>query len=279
MIEPPPLFRALRDSQATDLPALEALRAGHDEIFAALDKAGVQRGDLQLAWDFHTASAQQVQGDLAAIAGQVAEIAGAGDLGYTIDEVEIQPRPTLARVIRGHFTVPSCLAGDAGPGSLMHRDADGAPLCSGTVEAPFVIAVPQPVWDAAKPAPFIIYGHGLLGTGEEAVSIAERAQSVIVAGTDFWGMANEDVPTVLGALASNFANGNTVPDRLLQSAVNFTSLAFLAQGELGQEPGEHGRAAAQRLAEPVGVERPDGVLEHLQRAARVGIVDALAGRH
>lgn len=236
LIEPAPLFRALRDSQTTDLPALEALRDGHGEIFAALDKAGVAREDLQLAWDFHTASAERVQGDLAAISAQVTEIAGAGDLGYTIDEVEIQPKPTLARVIRGHFTVPSCLAGDAGPGSLMHRDAGGAPLCSGTTEAPFVIAVPQPVWDAGKPAPFILYGHGLLGTAEEAVSIAERAQSVIVAGTDFWGMANEDVPTILGALATNFADGNTVPDRLLQSAVNFTSLAFLAQGDLVQEP-------------------------------------------
>ena len=235
LIEPAPLFRALRDSQTTDVPQLEALRDGHAEIFAALDKAGVARADLQLAWDFHTASAQQVQGDLAAIAPQVAKIAGAGDLGYTIDQVEIQPNAKLARVIRGHFTVPSCLAGDSGPGSLMHRDADGAPLCDGTTEAPFVIAVPQPVWDAGTPVPFIVYGHGLLGTGEEAASIAERTQSVIVAGTDFWGMASEDVPTILGAFNTNFVNGNTVPDRLLQSSVNFTTLAFLAQGDLVKE--------------------------------------------
>ena len=235
-IEPSPLFRALRDSQATDVPQLEALRDSYAQIFAALDKAGVERADLQLAWEFHTASAQQVQGDLAAIAPQVATIAGAGDLGYTIDEVEIQPKPTLARVIRGHFTVPSCLAGDSGPGSLMNRDADGKPLCSGTTEAPFVIAVPQPVWDLGTAVPFVVYGHGLLGSGEEAVSIAERAQSVIVAGTDFWGMAEEDVPVLLGAFANNFSNGNTVPDRLLQSAVNFTTLALLAQGDLVKEP-------------------------------------------
>ena len=235
LIEPAPLFRALRDSQTTDVPQLEALREGHAEIFAALDKAGVARADLQLAWDFHTASAQQVQGDLAAIAPQVAKIAGAGDLGYTIDQVEIQPNANLARVIRGHFTVPSCLAGDSGPGSLMHRDADGAPLCDGTTEAPFVIAVPQPVWDAGKPVPVIVYGHGLLGTGEEATSIAQQAQSVIVAGTDFWGMASEDVPTILEAFGTNFVNGNTVADRLLQSSVNFTTLAFLAQGDLVKE--------------------------------------------
>lgn len=153
-----------------------------------------------------------------------------------IDEVEKNPTPGLARILRGHFTVPSCLDGDSGPGTVMTRTADGAPDCSGTSEAPFYIGVPQAVWDKGVPVPFIVYGHGLLGTGEEAISIAERAPSVIVAGTDFWGMAQEDVPRILQAFGENFIGGNTVPDRLLQSAVNFTTLAYLGQGDFADEP-------------------------------------------
>ena len=235
-IVPSPLFRALRDELGTDLPQLEAMREEQELVFAALTKAGVVRGELQLAWGFHTASQERMQSDLVAISPQVAAQAGKGDLGYVIDEIEKNPSPGLARVLRGHFTVPSCLAGDSGPGSVMKRTPEGAPDCSGTSEAPFYIGVPQAVWDKGTPVPFVVYGHGLLGTGEEAISIAERAPSVIVAGTDFWGMAQEDVPRILQAFSDNFVGGNTVPDRLLQSAVNFTTLAYLGQGGFMDEP-------------------------------------------
>ena len=235
-LEAPPLFRALRDELTTDVPQLEALRAGQEEVFAALTEAGMERASLQLAWGFHTASQERMQSDLVAISPQVAATAGKGDLGYVIDEIEKNPSPGLARVLRGHFTVPSCLAGDSGPGSVMQRDGAGAPDCSGTTEAPFYVGVPQAVWDKGVPVPFVVYGHGLLGTGEEAISIAERAPSVIVAGTDFWGMAQEDVPRILQAFGENFIGGNTVPDRLLQSAVNFTALAYLGQGDFLNEP-------------------------------------------
>jgi hypothetical protein len=93
VITAPPLFAALRDDVATDVPELEALRAGHEQIFAALDEAGVAREELQLAWDFTTASAARTQRDLVAISPQVAAQAGAGQLGYTITEIEIQPAP------------------------------------------------------------------------------------------------------------------------------------------------------------------------------------------
>ena len=234
-LAPSPLFRALRDHLSTDVPQLEALRKDQEDVFAALQAAGVERESLQLAWGFHTASAERMQSDLVAISPQVEEFAGKGDLGYVIDEVQVQPTPALARVIRGHFTVPSCLMDDSGPGTVMQRTADGTPDCSGSAEAKFYIGVPQAVWDKGTPVPFIVYGHGLLGSGEEAISIAERATSVIVAGTDFWGMAQEDVPRILQAFGENFIGGNTVPDRLLQSAVNFTTLAYLGQGDFLDE--------------------------------------------
>lgn len=231
----PPLFRALRDQLTTDVPQLEAMRAGHEAVFSALKSAGVERGELQLAWSFTTASGERMQRDLRAITPQIEAQAGAGALGYEIKSVEENPSPTLARVIRGYFTVPNCLTGDAGPGALLQRDPQGMPVCKGTTKAPFVIAIPKDVFESGSPAPFVVYGHGLLGTAEQAIGIAEQATSVIVAGTDFWGMAEEDIPTIAVALQSNFDGAATLADRLLQSAVNFTSLAYLAQGDLLQE--------------------------------------------
>ncbi len=234
-IPAPALFRALRDKLTTDVPQLEALRDGHEAVFSALATAGVEREDLQLAWSFTTASAARMQRDLVAITPQIEAQAGPGNLGYEIKSVEVQPNAKLARVIRGYLQVPNCLTGDAGPGALLQRDPAGLPVCKGTTKAPFVIAIPQQVWDAGTPVPFVVYGHGLLGSGDEAISIAEQATGVIVAGTDFWGMSQEDIPTIAVALQSNFAGAGTLADRLLQSAVNFTSLAYLAQGDLLQE--------------------------------------------
>ncbi len=230
-----PLFRALRDQLKTDVPQLEALREGHEAVFSALKTAGVEREELQLAWSFTTASAARMQRDLTAISPQVVAQAGTGALGYEIKSIKDDEDPQLARVIRGYFNVPNCLTGDAGPGSLLQRDPQGMPVCKGITKAPFVIAVPKDVWDSGSPAPFVVYGHGLLGSGEEAVSVAKKATSVIVAGTDFWGMSEEDIPTIAVALQSNFEGGATLADRLLQSAVNFTTLAYLAQGDLLQE--------------------------------------------
>jgi hypothetical protein len=235
VIPAPALFRALRDQQTTDVPQLEAMRAGHEAVFSALTSAGVKREELQLAWSFTTASAERMQRDLVAITPQIEAQAGAGGLGYEISGVEVQPNPKLARIIRGTFNVPNCLTGDAGPGALLQRDPQGMPVCKGTTKAPFVIAIPQQVWDSGSPAPFVVYGHGLLGTADQAIGIAEQATGVIVAGTDFWGMAEEDVPTIAVALQANFAGAGTLADRLLQSAVNFTTLAYLAQGDLLQE--------------------------------------------
>jgi len=231
-----PLFAALRDDLSTDVPELEAVRGGFAAVFEPLAAAGVDRAGLQLAWRFTTATEEALTRDFTAIAPQIEAIAGAGDLGYEIEEVEDNPDPALARVIRGTFTVPNCLTNDGGPGELMKRGDDGLPDCSGTTEAPFVIAVPQAIFDGGEPAPLTVYGHGLLGSGEEAVGIAKRATTGIVAGTDFWGLSQDDLPEVVTVLGDSLANGRTLPDRLVQSAVNFTTLAYLARGDLLAAP-------------------------------------------
>jgi len=234
LLAPSPLFLALRDQLPTDLPELEALRPAYEQIFADLGAAGVARDQLVLAWDFTTTSQHSLIRDGAAIMPQVKAAAASGQLGYTIDSVVEQDGP-VGRVIRGTFKAPNCMTGDAAPGDLLKRDAMGAPQCSGTVDAPFVIAIPKAVLSGDESAAAAVYGHGLLGSGDEAVSVAALTGSVILAGTDWWGMAEEDIPNVASVLLDNFANGRSLPERLLQSVVNFTTLGYLLHGELADD--------------------------------------------
>jgi len=57
-IPPTPVFKALRDGTSSDDPSVGARRALYADIFARLAKAKVAKDDLQIAWDFSTASRQ-----------------------------------------------------------------------------------------------------------------------------------------------------------------------------------------------------------------------------
>lgn len=236
LVAPTPLFRALRDELATDVPQLESQRERYAAIFAELEQAQVERATLQLAWEFTTNTEAAIQGDFVAMAPQIEQGAKAGNLGYTIEEIVEDPAAEVPLKIRGRFTVPSCLEGDSGPGTLFKRDGSGAPDCSGTAEARMWIAVPKSVYEAQSPAQVVLYGHGLFGTGADAESVASKVGSAVVAGTDFWGMSEDDIGTMLTMLGDSFNGGGTIGDRLLQSAGNFTTLGYLLQGELGQDP-------------------------------------------
>src|SRR5690606_34742280 len=55
-------FAALRDGTPSDEGSIEARRPLYVDIFARLTEAGVAREDLQLAWDFTTASTENITG-------------------------------------------------------------------------------------------------------------------------------------------------------------------------------------------------------------------------
>jgi hypothetical protein len=258
-IEPTPVFRALRDGQTTDVPAIEALRPRYDALFADLEKAGIPRGTLQLAWDFTTASNEVLTRDARHILPDMKKRAENGDLGFTITEVQTDPPdlPDLKLMIRGTFKVPSYLTGDSGPGQVFARDAEGLPQYQGLADADMYIAVPRKVWDSGAPAPVYLWGHGLLGGGEEAYYIASAAQDFIGIGIDFWGMSYRDVDVLGGAIfPNNMAGGHTVPERLLQAAFNFSTLAYLVKGDLPGAPELQKEGVA--LIDPTRVEYMGG---------------------
>src|SRR5262249_53978057 len=57
-----PAFAAYRDGTCTTDATFESRRPAMESIFKTLGKAGIARGDLQLAWDFTVASATSIAG-------------------------------------------------------------------------------------------------------------------------------------------------------------------------------------------------------------------------
>ena len=238
-IEPSPAFRALRDGLSTDVPEIEALRPQYETLFADLEKAGISRQSLQLAWDFTTASNDVLTQDVRHILPDMKTRAAAGNLGFTITDVQTDPPdlPKLKFAIKGTFKVPSYLTGDAGPGEVFARDATGLPAFQKFVDADMYIGVPRDAWDAGLPVKVFLYGHGLLGSGEEAWHVVNKGESFIGIGIDFWGMSYKDLDVLGGMLfPHNLKNGHTIPERILQSAINFATLGYLVQGDLAKAP-------------------------------------------
>lgn len=201
--QPSAAFRAYRDGTATDA------RAPHlTELFGTLADAGISRSDLYLAWDFTTASVQNVTGRLTAIRDDAFRQLGDDNLtdgkvegrspAFTVDKMTSYTAaqdPKIAREVTGHFTVPCYIAPTCDPYPVKCATVPGAPTsdCPGagefaldptnpdatptqtpgqTYSANFQCEVPRVGLEGAgvrlRP---VEYGHGLFGgAGEVAAS-------------------------------------------------------------------------------------------------------------
>ncbi|MBM4243004.1 MAG: hypothetical protein FJ148_04210 [Deltaproteobacteria bacterium] len=223
-IAPSPAFRAYRDGQRTTDALFEGRRAHLDEVFAALEKAGVARDDLQLAFDFTVASTESITGRMRRMRDDAFVRLGDAVPPFTVDLVEENVGPEIARRITGTFRVPSYLTGDGGPGSALALGADGLPAYQGTeLVAPFQCTIPPSAFASDAPARGILYGHGLLGDYGEVNStivreMAER-HALVNCATNEIGMAEEDVGNAVRILG-DLSFFHTLADRLQQGLLN-----------------------------------------------------------
>lgn len=245
-----PPFAALRDELPTDSPAFEARREGFErEVFDMLDP-GISRSELLLAWTFHTASGETAWGDLTSMNEQAQAVVQAGDLRCEIGESRSRPDvPSSVRQVSGYIDVPYFLADPGSSADLVDvedttyglaRDANGAPLLSGTRRFTFLAYIPAAAIGApARSMPIMVYGHGLWGSHDNvldpgpegdwsffAADLAQRA-GVIVVATNFLGMTVDDRLPVGEVLRDRIDAFPNVVDRLLQGAV-----ATLVVGEV-----------------------------------------------
>jgi hypothetical protein len=260
----PPGFRLYRDNDRTLNQAVESQRARYESIFKTLEKAGVKRSSLYLAWDFTVASTKNLTGRMLSIRDRAFAELGDNDLADGVvqgasPQFQINPNgtpndglpdgvidyPTQTgdgveniRTVNGTFTVPCFLSRNGCPsGSTFELDADQKPvrIPGNTMTARFTCNIPRSAVDGGgdviDPVRPSLYGHGLFGqyteTNTRNVRQLGTENGVMVCGTDWSGMASEDVFFSAIPALQDLSSFSSIPDRLQQGFLNFMFLGRL----------------------------------------------------
>jgi hypothetical protein len=232
----PEAFAAAVAGNGYDHPRFSSKR--YEEIFAALATAGVDKSDLVLAWDFHTASDDFLHSDLMTMRDAAIPAMGANGANLTFTATQQAPRTGVLKSFIGTFKSPDFLTNNELDDSKLRRSANGLPEMSGLRDANFAAIIPQCVTTQPLPRPTIVFGHGLFGSAAEyldddfVIKLAQDYCFVIVAG-DFIGFTSRQF--TLAALAVNDLNkGAGISEKLAQSLIDFMSLETITRGPFGQ---------------------------------------------
>ena len=235
-------FAALRDRSKLNT-ALTDLVPRYDEIFAALDAAGIGRSHLTLAWDVITASDVDLTGHLVAM--RDTALAMVPSLTYAITSNTDTPAdPHRLREVAGTFTVPWFLT-DETQTSTLSVDAAGTPQLRAELgTANFVVDIPQCAATATGPIPVLVFGHGLFGNAKDELATDYEKQvgdflCMIQIGTDWIGLAAEDFPTIATVILPDFNRLEILTGRLQQAHVNAQVLTRLFLTQLAADPALH----------------------------------------
>ncbi|RME24836.1 MAG: hypothetical protein D6798_10255, partial [Deltaproteobacteria bacterium] len=200
LLDAPAGFAALRDQAASEVVGLHARRLHFDQdVFPVLEDAGLDRGELQLAWDFTVATPDDAIADLLAVRDRMLAIIGDQGPSYVIDSVEEDVDEFIEWKLTGRAFIPSFLLPPDDNGlRLLRRDDEGLPVAEGTEAWPFTLQIPRGLAGGGQ-AGVLQYGHGFLGSSREADNgwLREMAQShgFLVLATNLQGM-DEDAAAV-----------------------------------------------------------------------------------
>ena len=253
--------RGLKNASGKRVPPLPELGADRPSrklasLLRFARRAGIRTGDLHALFEFTVGSQQSIQGPLLRMRNDAFAQLGDSNLtdlqvagnapAFRVTEVkDFTPdeNPQLLRAVTGTFDVPCYITSQAcGPGGRLNLGPDGLPRqMPGVVHtAPFRCVIPR----AAESAPgrASLYGHGLLGSGKEAldgkhVHLMSQEHNFTFCATDWSGFAEEDLPIAI-ALLGDLSRFPELTDRLQQGILNFTYLGRLmrhAQG-LASDP-------------------------------------------
>lgn len=220
-------FRRLRDKVPGD-PALAPLATRWEaDVLAPLEALGVDRGGLQLAWDFTTESGEFVVSDMLRVRELTLDWLSSHAPEVKVQSVTDHESGDIWREIKGEVTGPLFLVGKD-PGQPLARNDAGEVIGNGTVSFPFTVQVPFSARDADEPVHALAYAHGFFGSREEAEgksahTIAERVRAIAF-GIDWWGMSKDDVGIVVGKLMDDPANAGLFADRVHQGMANWITM-------------------------------------------------------
>lgn len=236
-VEPPRAFRILRDGEETPVETIKARRPAMEGIFERLQQSGIEREDLQLAWDFVVASSGSMTDRLLHARDAALAFNGPGAPPFEITRVEEDVDENILRRVSGTYTVPLFMTSSEPP-TRYNLGPDGMPVQNGTTTAPFTVNIPRATvaGGVANPARPTVYGHGLFGAGTEVNAGHLRAFSnhanIMFGATDWIGMSDDDVRHVVRMVAE-LSGFPILVDRLQQAMINFVFLGRLFIAEDG----------------------------------------------
>ena len=203
------------------------------QVIGDLEKdTNVASEDLDIAWSFTVGSGDSISGRMRSMWDET--LAEVGD-GAPAFEITSDEETGAARIVQGSFEMPKYLQGDGGPGTVLNNDddVDGIPTADGTMTADFLCTVPVSA-TAEQPAGTVIYGHGLLGSRQEVLSIGMvgATANLSFCGLDYIGMSAADVPAIVESF-EDLTAFRTVPDRLQQGHLGFLLLGRLLRSDEG----------------------------------------------
>ena len=265
-IEPQRPFRVYRDGILTTSSTVEARRAHMESLFAALGRAGIERRDLYLAWDFTVASAKRIAGRLLGMRDKafadlgdtkLADLTVQGDAPAVHARAPVRDHrhrgrraPARVRAVHGavlprHARLPARL-----PLRLRRRE-EQRPGADPRQHDARQLRVHRPRRDSTGARPSL-YGHGLLGDASEVDLPPQRSMvkdhDFIYCATDWKGMSQEDVPNV-AAILNDLSGFPSLTDRMQQGILNFLYLGRLMihPDGLPSDPALAGKIDTRRL--------------------------------
>ncbi len=237
VLPPSPAFLALRDGTAFEHPTIAPRRALYADILGRLDKAGVARKNLQLAWDFQTASRENNTRWLLSMRDESLAQVGEDGPEYRIVEVK-DDVDGVARRVEGMMKVPLYLDQATINGRLVRDGATRLPKQNGTAEYPFTVWVPKEA--TSKPGALLQNGHGLLGGRHEGAGgyltkFASKYGYVAFA-VDWTGMAGEDAPGIAEITSGDIGRFAGAVERQHQGHLGAILAMRLMRGRFPRDP-------------------------------------------
>jgi hypothetical protein len=232
-------FRAYRDDRETNDPVVEDRRPHMQDVLKTLDRAGVKRSNLFLAWDFTVASERNLSERMLHIRDEAFESLDDDAGPFQVTQVENDVDERIARRVTGTFTVPNYLTGDGSPGNRFNTGANGLPQRNGDYTAPFICIIPRaavkPDGTVARARP-AVYGHGLLGSEREvgAGNVRDMANehNFVFCATRWIGLSEEDLGNAASIL-EDISRFPSLADRLQQGMLDTLFLGRLLVAENG----------------------------------------------
>ncbi len=239
-------FAALRDRTRSPVAGIEARRDRFErEVFPVIDKLGVARKDLQLAWDFTTTTEAGSLSRLLTMRDRL--YAAIGDQGpeYTITKVDQNPdgpEGPIAAMIEGVAKVPSFVLPEDPPAHPRHLrlDDDGLPTIQGFEDVTFHVQIPRIALTGATKMGVLQYGHGFLGSENEAYHGWMRQwanrKGFLVLTCEMQGMNTKAGLIWFVRLPEDATNLSHVAEEPLQGVINHMALQRLMKGRFLSDP-------------------------------------------